>query len=345
MDTGLITNQANPGPWRGIPANLVTLAIVVAFVAIPASATAATTCRVRNEDSGARYTRVRAAVRTAAPDDTLLLKGTCHERISIREDLFIEGVRTATSGRPTLDGDGEGIVVKVATGSDVAVSKLTIRGGASSAAGVVNRGGLLLIDVIVSGNAGGGLYNGSAGHLRLDGRTKVHANTADVGGGVFNEGVLTLYGRTRISHNTADQGGGVYSSGNFYLYDSATVRDNWATEGGGVYSSDDIWMRDSATVRDNRAEDGGGVYSTGDLSMEDSSSISDNTATADGGGLGIWDTLRMNDSSSIHDNTADRGGGLIAYSGVLVYVRCGPAADANVRDNAPDDCYLVGLGD
>ena len=99
---------------------LVTLTLVVALAA-PTSAAGGRSCRVTDEDTGRTYQGLQNAVNAAAPGGRLIVKGLCG-RVVIEQALTITGVRTPTKGEPTLLGEGEGTVLRVAWGATATVT-------------------------------------------------------------------------------------------------------------------------------------------------------------------------------------------------------------------------------
>ncbi|QDV21281.1 putative outer membrane protein PmpI precursor [Gimesia panareensis] len=80
-------------------------------------------------------------------------------------------------------------------------------------------------------------------NLSLTGNTIVGCtftgNTADKGGGLYNDGQLTL-GESTFTENRADYGGGIYHGTGSLTIQNSTVSGNSATRsGGGIYSSPD----------------------------------------------------------------------------------------------------------
>lgn len=198
-----------------------------------------TACLVRNLDTDVVKRDLQDAVDAARAGQRLTVRGTCKGSTAIRKDLHLRGVQTETSGTPTLAGAGPGTVVTVASGAEVTIRSLTIRDGAAEdlGGGVLNRGSLTLLDVVVHDNAaarGGGIAN-DAGTLTIDGTTSIRANTAgDVGGGLYNRlGTVTMAVTSSVTGNTASvSGGGVYNDGGTLVgficapEAGANVRDN-----------------------------------------------------------------------------------------------------------------------
>ena len=148
----------------------------------------------------------------------------------------------------------------------------------------------------------------------LDDLTIVHGN-AERGGGILNRGTLTLMG-VDVRHNEAAAGGG------------------------GILNRGSLVVGDRTIVRGNEAKSGGGIANEGTASIQGDSSVEHNVASRVGGGVVNRGRLAMSGRASIVRNEAGGKGGGLFDEGVLDGVRCAPEDDANVHDNAPDDCAV-----
>ena len=300
----------------------------------PTAASSPRACRVTDLDTGRSTGSLQRAVRAASKGDRLIVKGTCRGVTRISKHLRIRGMQTATSGRPVLDGAGEGTVLKVGANASVTLANLTIRHGvAVRGGGIHNRGILVLRDVVVRANTatelGGGIWNHAGAILKLRGTSVVRGNTsASGGGGIADLGTLWLAGSSSVRGNSADEyGGGVHVS-----YQATMVmKGSTAITGNSAVGVDVFTPR------------GGGVDTNGIVTMRDSSVISGNFSARLGGGVHIdpMGSLVLRDMSSIHDNEAADGGGVFASGGRLDGLRMPPDADPNVYDNIPDDCHAM----
>lgn len=148
----------------------------------------------------------------------------------------------------------------------------------------------------LAGNAGGAISN-TGGELALS-HVVVRGNTADKGGGVYNDndGVVTIED-SQVVDNLATGlggGGGLYSRNGAITVRRTLIADNTASGGGGggiaKISSDvadgTVVVEDS-TISGNSAVDGGGLLVTGGLTLA-RSTVSENQATFGGG---IWNSL------------------------------------------------------
>jgi hypothetical protein len=298
-----------------------------------------------------------------------MVKGTCHGSTLIDRSLVIEGVRTATSGKPKLSGDGEVRVLWIKARATVRLLTLEIlRGSASGGAGIVNNGKLVLRDVVVRRNVGGGIRNG--GRLTLNGTSALVGNER---GGIYNVGALTLNDSSRVSGNegggignrgtltlngtsavVGNKGTGIYNAGTLTLNDSSQVSGNLASRGGGIVNSyleyedacgccdavpAQLTLNDASAVTGNSADFGGGIENYGTLVMDGGSRVAGNTAWTNGGGVyngacdlrtsDVWGTVTLRGSSSIVGNAAgDGGAGIMNHGDVTL------DGSSSVRDNA-----------
>jgi hypothetical protein len=280
------------------------------LVAAPSIARSSTECHVRNATTGITTASLQKAIAAAAAGDTLRVKGICKGTATIGKRLTIRGVTTVATGMPVLGGfvgtDAVKWVVKLKRGVSATIRDLTIRGG-RDASGIQVHGALTLRDVIVRDNgfqAGGGIWIWSAGSVVMNGSTVVKANDAAWGGGIMVDpgATLVMNGTSAIRGNHAlDTGGGAIVG-----------------EGGTLV------MNDASLIGFNKAANG---------------------AHAGGGGVDLSHDARleMHGSSAIRGNTAaiGPGGGVRDQGASLAGVVCAPAADPNVRDNSPDDCFTA----
>ena len=93
--------------------------------------------------------------------------------------------------------------------------------------------------------------------------SRISANGADVGGGIYNTGSLTIFG-SEIWGNTAGvSGGGIFNNqGASAEIDGSLIANNDANMffGGGIYNSGGLTISNT-TIRGNGAVDeGGGLY-------------------------------------------------------------------------------------
>ena len=155
--------------------------------------------------------------------------------------------------------------------------------------------------------------------LTLDGVTIRHGVCAggcavfvNLGGGIFNEGILTITNSTIANNSTNFRGGGIYSSGTVTITNS-TVSNNSATggEGGGMYNVGTLTIADS-TFSGNLATYGGGMYNLTSSPTISNSTFSGNSATDNGGGM-----HNTNGSSPTISNTTFSGNS--AFSGGGMY--------------------------
>jgi hypothetical protein len=320
MDTRLTRTL---GFWRLIVAAIVAVALLMALGATSVSAASPTACRVQNTDSGKTYTALPPAVDAARDGDRLTVRGTCVGGTVIDKKLVIEGMRSSTSGKPTLSGAGKVRVAETEKGVRVKLLGLVImRGGVVPqegwsrwdpsnprvrGTGILNRGHMVLRDVVVTKNGLRGACSGrtyvgcdpsgwgavyNTGSLILNGTSRFISNPD----GVYNAGRLRLNGTSIISGRSGRQRlgpGGVQNHGELVLNGTSRI---WP---GGVDNSGTLTLNDAS-----RLGPGGGVANHGTLTLNDASQISGVGTGVSGSG-----TLVLNDASHISDNEQGVTGG------------------------------------
>jgi uncharacterized repeat protein (TIGR02543 family) len=192
---------------------------------------------------------------------------------------------------------------------------------------------VIMIDGAIFGNSkvdtndGGGVLNG--GKFTMLGGT-ITANTAILGGGVYNDNVNSIFelcGGTIAKNEATDarSGGGVFNIGEFTMT-GGTIVDNTANMGGGVFNMGNF-IASNGEISNNIAKaSGGGVHNDGEsnFDMKDTFVISGNTA-GNGGGVHNWGSFYLY-NGIISGNTAQSGGGVynsdfstifVMYDGVV----------------------------
>ena len=148
------------------------------------------------------------------------------------------------------------------------VQNSTVSNNAGNGISNFAQGSSLLYDSTVSGNSGRGIQNLNAASL-LDNST-VRDNA---GGGIYSDGRSYLFvTRSRIVANTAAMGGGIYldappdrASGGVSIEDTTIENNTAGTSGGGIYNAGGARavLLDNVTIKNNTADTGGGIYHDG----------------------------------------------------------------------------------
>lgn len=135
---------------------------------------------------------------------------------------------------------------------------------ANDGGGIYNFGTLTMTTTAITGNKvesggfGGGI-DSEIGTVTMNGVSTIVDNSAELGGGVFNDDseTLTMNSRATISRNTASsQGGGVYNNGGTVtMNDHAAITYNTAGDTGGG-----IWNRTDGKLNGPVPGRGGNVY-------------------------------------------------------------------------------------
>jgi hypothetical protein len=198
----------------------------------------------------------------------------------------------------TIRGPGAGIL-SISGGISVERATVTIS-GLTFKGGISNEGTLTLTNSTVSGNSGGGIFNGTNKTLTLINST-VSGNTAtgpnSYGGGIWNSGTLTLTNSTVSGNMTSRDGGGIYENGGTLT--TSTVSGNTANSGGGSIRNGSTLTLTNSTVSGNSAEFGGGGIA---ISAQNST-----RATENGSPTPIQVMLLY---CTVYGNTASAGGGI-----------------------------------
>ena len=307
-------------PWL-LVATVLVLVLIPMLEASHAAGASPNACRVRIASTGQVFRQLQPAVDAATKGDRLVVKGTCVGKTVIGKTLLVEGIATSTSGKPRLSGAGKTRVVEVPAGVRVELRNLEIlRGRGGSGGALLNRGNLILRDVLLHrskvGISGSVLLN--EGTLALSGSTRISRNPEaeterwkSLGDVLVNRGTVTLNDTSSIHGNRAMSGsnyGTLTMNDTSHMSDNLGAIQNWGPVGtitmndashisgndkGGVENSHALVMNDSSSIAGN----GHGVDNHGTLTMNGSSRIVGNE-----GGVWNFGTVTMNDASAITDN-------------------------------------------
>jgi hypothetical protein len=211
--------------------------------------------------SGCAFATLQAAIDAASPGATIAVcPGTYGGGLTIDKNLRLVGAGDGTGSTATvLQGAGDASVVSTTTGT-IVLQKLRITGGGGDGAGVNIQGGSVELNgCTVSGNTSPGSF----------------------GGGIYNSGTLDLIEST-VSGNSANGGGGIYNDGGTLRLSNSEISENTATGGGGIYnffSSATVVFDAASRVSGNTASlNGGGIYNTGGtVTLVSSANVSGNT--------------------------------------------------------------------
>ena len=216
---------------------------------------------------------------------------------------------------------------------------------------------------------GGGIYARPGVDLQILENSIVAVNEADIGAGIYNQGVVAMTDsilsgnearldgggmvndggvvelvRALVGRNRAStRGGGIHVDGGRLDASSGTIiEENSGGAGGGVNvsSGGKLFATDVVIRRNEAQEDGGGVYSEGGLITLVRTDVIDNDADERGGGifngngpLGTG-TLSLQDSDVRENKAGDTGGGIFSVANASVTID----ANSTVRANDPDNC-------
>lgn len=152
-----------------------------------------------------------------------------------------QNVFNVTTGNLTLQNlkianSATGLIIN-STGTATVTNCIFDGNSATNGSGIDNSGTLIVTNSIFFNNTstsiGGGIYNRSTGNLNISGST-LSANSATLGGGLFNHGTLFSTGCT-ISANSAVAGGGLYSDDSSTLINCTLTGNTASTSGGALF--------------------------------------------------------------------------------------------------------------
>ena len=252
--------------------------------------------------------------------------GTCTLRAAIQESNALAGIDQINLP------PGSYVLTLV---SDLAITdSLTVTGSAAST-------------TIVDGNRAARpdsrvLVLGSGITVNISGVTIRNGGSSDVGGGVFNAGILTLT-NSIVSGNTADEnGGGIYNDngGTAMLTNIIVSGNNAGEDGGGIFNFGALTLTNSTVSGNNAGDDAGGIFNvTGGTAMLSNITVSGNNASDGGGGIRNSGTLILTNSTVSGNNAGGNGGGIYNFLGTA------KSFSSTITDNRSDaDLNGTGVG-
>ena len=140
--------------------------------------------------------------------------------------------------------------------------------------------------------------------------------TAEVGGGIYNQGGSLDLQAVGLIDNTAVSGGGLYSDGDANVYD-VSVSDNSADLiGGGIFHENGALSIEDTFLGGNNASSGAGIYADGGTTLLESVTLFGNAATSNGGAITSTGTnaLTLTDVEVLGNTAQDAGGGIFSDS-------------------------------
>ena len=244
------------------------------------------------------------AISLTLPGDTIFVApAVYHESIFVPYNLKIIG-----SGAKTTIIDAGGLQSQAAVvGSEprvpVTLSGMTFRNAnvqADGGGGVYNCfGTLTVIDSIITGNTvrggkgifpyGGGIYNCPFSTLTLI-NTTVSDNSAEIGGGICNGGMLTIINSTFRGNVARKQRGGAIGNYGVLILTNSTISGNssgasgqaGAILNGGLFQSSGALLLNNTTLSGNTAGEGrgGGIFNVkGSVVLLRNSIVANNTGS------------------------------------------------------------------
>jgi len=287
---------------------------------------------------------VQNAVDDASPGNTVKVAGTCvgvqtraglSQTVYISKSLTLEGGHTTSDWTlepdpetytTTLDANRLGRVVLISGTVDVTLDSLFITGGFADNApyynggGINSNGALTLSNSIVYSNTaqlGGGMNNDGNRSLLIEKTIFLNNKAWDNGGGLHTYIVSPTLNMVEFIGNNAEYGGGgmLASTGNLNLNGVNFVGNVAETGGGSYFQRSNSKLTNVSYINNFATENGGGVYNTQNQSVMTNTQFSGNRAEYGGAidNIAHVSTL-INTTFSGNDATAD-GGGMRIFKG------------------------------
>lgn len=260
----------------------ISLAFLLAWPASAADIAVGADCSLADAIAAANTDAAANGCPAGNGADTITLSGDIALEAAlphITSDITVEGAGF------TISGNGKHRIFYI-DGGTAAVNELTMTKGLADK-----------IDIEGETYVAGGAVVNKRGRLTLA-RSVFHDNSADLGGGVYNEGLLTITNSV-FRGNAAGYGGAILSSGGEISIIGSVFHDNAAdARGGGVYNDRfGALVIINSVFRGNAAEYGGGLYADGAAALTHVT-LADNAA-AQGGGIYAADTAEVRLINSI----------------------------------------------
>lgn len=271
------------------------------------------------------------SIRGAGPTLTTILGGATGERVF--HVFSVDDVQIARVGIEGGEGDGGAIRTEAGTLLTLLDSSLENNGNNLSATGgalaIFGDASVTNVTLANNGNiastlAGGAIWVGATGDVTLD-YVLVQNNSAQSGGGVYNEGNLQV-SDSWFHANQADgatgRGGGIWNSAgaSSLVVERVTLSNNQAGDGGALYVSANATVSNSTITNNLATNGGGGIANAATLNIVNStisynqvgggaaSTGIDNTAVA--ATLGLQNTILFENDHA--GNSVVTGGGNLA---------------------------------
>ena len=221
---------------------------------------------------------------------------TFNENLNVDKNLTLQGVSSAES--ILQPGTGGERAITVSDGHNLTLRNLTVTGGQ------------------LTGKVGGGVYL-AGGSLTLIG-AHITNNSADYGGGIFQEGGSGRLEATDslIEGNTATiNGGGMYVQGSAILTNTPVTANTAGFHGGGLHVNTGSAEITGGTFSGNHATsgNGGGINVNNGLTVT-GTQFQDNIAGDSGGALTQWNPgYTVSVSGAFFQNNSSKSRGAAAF--------------------------------
>lgn len=203
------------------------------------------------------------------------VSGTGVGQVTLLRNLMISNTASVSAGNPGFGG------------------AFALRSGQ-----VFLQDGILISNTAVTG--GGGIFIGGLGDCcNLAGKDNViQANSANQGGGLFNDGqIASLHGGQVISNTAVTNGGGIFVniSGMISVTNSALIANLAGQNGGAIYNSGNFSVTNTTVSGNSATSMGGGIANLQQVNMVNAT-ISNNSSS---GGAGLFNASLVNTTNSL----------------------------------------------
>lgn len=191
---------------------------------------------------------------------------------------------------------------------------------------------------------GGALFHQRGDNMLIN-NSCFNSNNASCGGAVYSiaryyidesyNNHYSIYENSRFINNSAEYGGGIYDNGDYITYLNLTFRDNSANYGGAIYNQGLANRFDKSTFINNRAIDadysnGGAIYNNGHNTDYFDCVFTDNHGDNLGGAIYNSGNDIYCINSSFNNNSAFKGGS--------IYLR---GSNGKIQSNNLSDSFAV----
>ena len=222
---------------------------------------------------------------------------------------------------------GEILIDKNLTIDGPGAEKLSISGNSASRVFEISSGVEVTIQGISitngSSNLGGAIYN--LGLLTISDCTLSNNDSSIYGGAVYNKGPVIIKNSTFSNNQSVSLGGAMYNDEGTAVVTNCIFSGN-NSDGGGAIANGDILTILNSTL-DNNSANYGGAIANGDKVNITNSTFSNNKASENGGAIWNFGPAIITNSTFSNNNADNRGGAIINADTITI-------SDCTISDNS-----------